>query len=172
MSSPFPIAAIVPRAAEDVDGLLLELARDLNGRGLRVRGLVQTEALLGGNCQVVLVDVADGSAYPITQDLGAESQACSLDPGALAEASVVLRRAGEEGADLVIFNRFGNMEAVGRGLAAEMLEIMSRGLPVLTVVQEKNLPAWRHFTGGLAMELEPSREAMEGWFAGLKETGL
>ena len=64
------------------------------------------------------------------------------------EPEQMLRRIAGEGADLAIFNRFAAMEAGGDGLAAEMLEVMSGDIPVLTVVPPKHLAAWRHFTGG------------------------
>ncbi len=60
------------------------------------------------------------------------------------------------------------MEAAGDGLAAEMLALMSGDIPVLTVVQQKHLAAWRHFTGGLAAELPAERPALDGWFRALR----
>ena len=165
MPPPAPrIAAVVPNGAADIDATVSGFAHDLIARGWRVRGLLQEFEAAGPNCEVTLVDLSDGTRYGISQRLGSESTACRLDPGALAEASVVMRRIAGEGADLAIFNRFAAMEAGGDGLAAEMLEVMSSDIPVLTVVQPKHLAAWRHFTGGLAAELEPRREALDSWF--------
>ena len=163
------IAAVVPNGAADIDALISAFAHDLIAQGWRVCGLVQEFLADGPNCEVTLVDIAAGTRYGISQRLGSQSTACRLDPGALAEASVVMRRIADENADLAIFNRFAAMEAAGDGLAAEMLALMSNDIPVLTVVQQKHLTAWRHFTGGLAAELEPRREALESWFFATRE---
>ena len=161
------IAAVVPNGAADIDALISAFAHDLIAQGWRVCGLVQEFLADGPNCEVTLVDIAAGTRYGISQRLGSQSTACRLDPGALAEASVVMRRIADENADLAIFNRFAAMEAAGDGLAAEMLALMSNDIPVLTVVQQKHLAAWRHFTGGLAAELPAERSALEGWFRAL-----
>lgn len=161
------IAAVVPNGAADIDALISAFAHDLIAQGWRVCGLVQEFLADGPNCEVTLVDIAAGTRYGISQRLGSQSTACRLDPGALAEASVVMRRIADENADLAIFNRFAGMEAAGDGLAAEMLALMSNDIPVLTVVQQKHLAAWRHFTGGLAAELPAERSALEGWFRAL-----
>ena len=161
------IAAVVPNGFSDIDVTISGFARDLLAQGWRVRGLLQEFQADGPNCEVTLVDLADGTRYGISQRLGSQSTACRLDPGALAEASVVMRRIAGDGADLAIFNRFAAMEAGGDGLAAEMLAVMSSDIPVLTVVQEKHLAAWRHFTGGVAAELAPERAALDGWFRAL-----
>ena len=168
MPIPAPcIAAVVPSGFSDIDALISAFARDLLAAGWRVRGLLQEFQADGPNCEVSLIDLADGTRYGISQRLGSQSTACRLDPGALADASIVMRRIADEGADLAIFNRFAAMEAGGDGLAAEMLDVMSRDIPVLTVVQQKHLAAWRHFTGGLAAELPPERPALDGWFRSL-----
>jgi hypothetical protein len=164
-TNPAPrIAAVVPNGTVDIDALISAFARDLIAQGWRVCGLLQEFMADGPNCEVTLVDVTTGTRYGISQQLGSQSTACRLDPGALAEASIVMRQIADAGADLAIFNRFAGMEAGGDGLAAEMLALMSNDIPVLTVVQQKHLAAWRNFTGGLAAELEPRREALNSWF--------
>lgn len=81
----------------------------------------------------------------------------------MADASLILKRIADEGADMAVVNRFGKQEASGRGFAAEMLDIMSRGIPLLTIVQDEYLPAWREFTGGVAAELPSNFEHVMGW---------
>lgn len=162
-----PIAAIVTRSSGEANRLITEFAARQQAAGRRVRGLVQALYNCETGCQIALVDLDDGTHYPITQDLGAGSTSCGLDPALIAEAGVVMRRIIAEGADLAIFNRFSGLEAEGGGFAAEMLTLMSQGLPVLTVVPEKHLGDWRHFTGGLACELPPDAQALDAWFAKL-----
>lgn len=162
-----PIAAIVPCDDENPDRVLHAFIAGLQNSGRRVRGLAQEMCSTENGCSVSLIDLESGQRYGISQNLGRQSASCSLDPQGLAEASIVLRRIAEEGADLAVFNRFSGMEADGDGFAGEMLDIMSRGIPTIVIVREKWLPAWRRFTGGLASELRPDIAALDAWYAAI-----
>lgn len=174
-----PIAAIIHTDEGIADDVLTIFAHDLRTRGWRVRGLLQQvpEAAgawppLGNQCslkQARLIDLDDSRrSFPLFQDLGSGSISCRVDAAGVAEASVVLRRALVEGADLVVTNRFGALEAAGGGLAAEMLALMSEGVPLLTTVEGKYLAHWLNFTGGAAVELSPRLDVLDAWFAGLE----
>jgi nucleoside-triphosphatase THEP1 len=153
-----PIAAI--RQGPGAAALLASLARDLAAQGVAVKGLIQKP---GGR----LVDVASGQSFPILQNLGKGSKSCRIDPRGVAEASESLRAAIRQGADLVVVNRFGKLEAHGQGLAAEMLAVMAAGIPLLTTLDLANLARWLDFTGGLGTVLAPERAVIEAWWAGL-----
>ena len=163
------IAAIVSAEHGTADNLLAEFARHLRRGGWRVRGVIQDHTPAENNAerQKILVDLDGDTRFVISQRLGQGSVACNLDPGGVAAASVVLRRCLTEGADLVIANRFGELEAGGGGFAAEMLALMAKEVPLLTVVADKYLDDWRRFTGGSAAELPARREALEIWFSSL-----
>jgi nucleoside-triphosphatase THEP1 len=164
-------AAIVHEIGNSASKLLAEFARSLHRRGCRVRGLIQDMAPYGkdGRWRRALFDVDSGRVFRISQDLGSGSMSCSLDTGEMAEASSALRRGLAEDAELVVVNRFGEQEVAGRGFAAEMLELMAAGVPLLTVVSMKNLADWRRFTGDAATQLPPQRAAIEAWFAAVRE---
>ncbi|QBH18943.1 DUF2478 domain-containing protein [Alcaligenes faecalis] len=164
-STPVALAAIVHAGKGSADALLLEFIQALRAQHYRVYGLVQGPAIQKGDHSLRTVqDLDKGTLYPITQNLGTESSACRLDIGALLHASEVLRQALDSHADLVIVNRFGIMEADGQGFNDEILALIDKGYPVLTVVSHTHLPAWRAFTGGLAVELEPEHQALWNWF--------
>lgn len=167
-AAPLPIGAILYRSGEAVDHLLLALRDQLVASGWRVHGLVQAKSdSSAGSCDLSLVDLASQRIYPISQQLGSLSTACCLDLGGLTEASTALRGLSPDNADLVIVNRFAGLEASGQGFAAEMLDLMSRAVPLLTVVPEKHLAAWQDFTGGLATLLPPNLAALQTWATGL-----
>ena len=75
-----------------------------------------------------------------------------------------MRRIADQGADLVIFNRFGGLESKGGGFCAEMLTVMSLGIPVLAIVPANLLTEWRTFSGNYAVELEPDITQLKRWF--------
>ncbi len=120
---------------------------------------------------MVLGDVADPtSRYPISQALGPAACGCNLDPRGIADASEVLRRAVREPAELALANRFGTLEAQGRGMADELLALMLAGIPLLIVVNTRYLAEWRDFTGGQALELPPNAAALQHWWDACRST--
>lgn len=159
------IAAIVHEGKGSADAPLLEFIQQLQSEGLTIRGLIPGPQSDPTNCATrTVLDLDQGTVYPIGQNLGKDSKACSLDAGALLVAGVVLRRAAETSADLVVVNRFGVLEADGGGFSAEMLDLITKGYPVLTVVSPPYLDAFRAFTGGMAAELPPEKNAIMHWF--------
>lgn len=113
---------------------------------------------------MVLVDVHTGKPYLVSQRLGRGSGSCRSDPQGFARASRVLRDALAQSPDLVVCNRFGGLEIEGGGFSAELLELMSRGVPLLTVVATPYLEAWQRFTGG-AEVLPAQPAAISQWLA-------
>ena len=55
-----------------------------------------------------------GEQLPLFQDLGACSTGCRLDVGRLLDAGMQIAQAIDDGADLVIVNRFGRQEYEGK----------------------------------------------------------
>lgn len=166
-----PAAAVVADGQADLDALLASVTAGLRAAGRQVRGLLMTypEGELGRNdcsARMVLVDLHRGESFQVSQPLGSDSRACRADPQGFARASQVLRDALAEAPDLVVVNRFGSLEAEGGGFRAELLALMSQGVPLLTAVKPAHLPAWRAFTGGAA-ELPPDAAAVQRWLQGV-----
>lgn len=141
-------AAVLHDGHGSCDTLMQQIVKGLKSGPLTVRGLQTWRGKdPNGRLPMLIQDVDTGHIYPISQALGSGSQSCSLNPAALADASIVLRSALIEKPDLVIVNRFGNMEAKGKGFAAEMLAIMAENIPVLTAVSHQYREQWLEFTG-------------------------
>lgn len=150
-AEPLPVAAaLLDDGSADVDALLAGLVEAWRAAGRRVRGLLMTRPDGDRSClgDMVLVDVATGEGYLVSQSLGAGASSCRADPQGFARASRVLRDACDASPDLVVCNRFGGLEAGGGGFTAELLELMAAGIPVLTAVAPRHADAWRRFTGG------------------------
>lgn len=157
-------AAIEDDDSGDVDALLALMAEQQQRAGHRVRGLIMTHPNVGEGCSrpMVLVDLDTRQEFLVSQTLGRHSSACRADPQGFARASAVLRRACDDAPELVVCNRFGGLEAEGGGFRAELLEIMTRELPLLTVVATRHLADWAAFTGGAAV-LAARAEAVTRW---------
>ena len=157
-------AAIHDDGSGEVGRKLADFAACQRRQGLRVLGLAMKRRGDGPECKraMILVDVETGREYPASQALGPGSTSCQLDPRAFAEASAVLRDALQRAPHLVICNRFGALEAVGKGFCDELLALMSEDIPVLTMVAEPYVAAWKAFSGD-APVLPPAPEAWSNW---------
>jgi len=159
-----PAAAVRHDGSVDVDALLWAVADEQRRRGRRVRGLLMTypEGNVDACAPMVLVDLANGQAYPVSQALGRDARGCRADTQGFARASEVLREALRAAPELVIVNRFGSLEAEGGGFAAELLDLMAAGVPLLTAVATRYEDAWARFTGGAAL-LPARADAVQDW---------
>jgi hypothetical protein len=161
-----PIAAIRFAKGMDIDRLLIEVARSLSCAGLRLGGLVQVcsaahEARLSASVHVV--DLFTGDRFDIWEPRGRDARGCRLDEGRLAVAEAAVMRSIDAGLDLLVLNRFGRAESLGRGLLACFIKAVTEDIPVLTAVREPFDRAWADFHGGLAETLPPRVEAVDVW---------
>lgn len=168
-----PAAAVVHYGDGEGDDLLAALLAECRQQGWRVRGLVTQQGKdPQGGLPMQLRDLHTDEVFVISQNLGRNSRGCTLDMGALAEAGQVLRHALNEHPDLVFINRFGYGETQGRGLCDEFSQLISAGIPVLTLVSEKYLEGWHAFSAGMAQTLPLEREAIVQWLATIRPQHL
>jgi nucleoside-triphosphatase THEP1 len=159
-------AAIVDDRSVAMDSFLAEVVREQQALGARVRGLLMRRPPRHAGCSptMVLVDIATGDEYLVSQPMGTASRSCRADPQGFARASRVLRAALEQAPDLVVSNRFGELEVQRGGFSTELLDLMAQGLPLLTTVAERNVGAWQAFTGGSTL-LPPDHGQVSHWIA-------
>lgn len=160
------IAAIVHESAEAADEQLQPFIQYLQEQGQTVLGVVQApeEVSFAYRSKMGIINLSNGEFTSIAQDLGAHNTSCCLDSEAVSNASIILKQAREQNPNLIVVNRFGKLEAEGEGFADEMLEIMSLGIPIITVVATRFLEPWREFTGGLGHEIPADLAAIKAWF--------
>ncbi|GAA0305951.1 DUF2478 domain-containing protein [Rhodovulum strictum] len=147
-------------------GLLFhQLAQELTGRGISVAGLVQTEAAGPDRhpCDMYLRVLPGGTVYRISQSLGAGSRGCRLDADALEAAAFEVGRALSRGTELLIVNKFGKLEAQGRGFRTVIAEAIGNDVPVIVGVNDLNLEAFLDFTDGLGSAVLPRHQALLDW---------
>lgn len=165
-----PIAAIVYRPTDHVEAIMVEVARALATRGVRLGGVLQHDiaTVIDDPCAMELEDLDSGERFSLSQELGSGSEACRLDPASLAHAAMAVRRAVDKGAALVMINKFGAQEVSGSGLRAEMGVAVLAGIPLLTAVGERFLPDWQDFTGGASALLKPDAKDVLAWWDALQ----
>ncbi|MDR3535674.1 MAG: DUF2478 domain-containing protein [Acetobacteraceae bacterium] len=145
---------------------ILEASVDLiREQGVRVAGLMQHfgDVLPNGKRSMWLEDILTAETVRLDVPRGSGTVACVLDPDALAQAACMLQRAATSGADLIVVNRFGNAEADGSGLRAEIAEAICSGIAVLIPVRFSLLHDLEGFLGSAAPVLLPSPAAIADW---------
>lgn len=165
LATPPLLAAVLYNSGAEYDPLLARIAERAIARGIKVAGVVQVnetyDALCA--CDMTLRDLTSGTEVSISQRLGKHSRGCRLDPSAL-ERAVGMAEAGlAAGAELLILNKFGKMEASGRGFRPMIADAVAAGVPVLVGVNRSNLEAWQAFAGEDNVVLDAVAAPIDAW---------
>lgn len=150
----------------DGDRLLHGLAVALLARGRVIAGAVQenVDNSPGRRCHMDLRTLSDPSVFRISEDRGPEARGCRLDPQGLTEAvHKVERELAQPGVSLLLVNKFGKQETEGGGFRMLIATALGMGIPVLTSVSSRNLPAFLEFADGMATELPADPEGLLAW---------
>ena len=160
-----PLAFIRYDMSVDGDQTLARCARALQGAGYRVSGVVQSNRRRPDRraCDMFLENLATGESLCISADRGNGARGCRLDHAALAHATLWAEQALTPKPQLLILNKFGKEEALGRGFFPVMAEALARDIPVLSGVSAPNFAAAQAITGGVAMQIEPNEDAIAFW---------
>jgi nucleoside-triphosphatase THEP1 len=157
------LAALVYEQGQDPDHVLQEFADGLKARGFRVVGLVQT----GHHCvdaQLSATLLHTGEQLRLLQNLGSCATGCRLDVGQLLDAGAQVANAIDQGADLVIVNRFGRQECEGKGLSFLIERALGAEIPVVIAVPRHRFADWIRFAAGMSVKLHCSRETLDAWW--------
>jgi Protein of unknown function (DUF2478) len=158
------LAALVYEQNQDPDEVLHAFASDLKAGGYRVAGLLQT----GHHCidapRLSAMLVHTGEELQLFQDLGTCATGCRLDVGRLLDAGTRVASAIEQGADLVIVNRFGRQEREGKGLSFLVERALSADIPVVIAVPSRRFADWIRFADGMSVKLRCDRKTLDAWW--------
>ncbi|MCP4335623.1 MAG: DUF2478 domain-containing protein [Gammaproteobacteria bacterium] len=169
-----PFAAAVYKADSGDRMALLKFVEKQKALHTRVGGVLQ-EALFDAEGAITglnAVDVATNRRIPISRPakIGGE---CGLDVSALAQTAAIISSAIHDRLDLVVVEKFGELEQNGQGLIDEILQTIAEGIPLLISVPEAALPVWQERSGKLGSVLPFNEEAFQQWWqdvAGQPET--
>lgn len=138
--------------------------------GARIAGVLsEGHSLPDRSCGAgYLRDIESGERFTIYQDVPAEGSAtCHIDAeGVEAACAAVLHRIGVS--DLVVFNKFGKLEAMHQGLWQALEAAVAAGKPSLLALSEKHSEAFRAFAPD-AVWLAPERSALDRWWNAVRE---
>jgi hypothetical protein len=155
------LAALVYRGREDPDCVLRDFSRTLIAQGRHVVGLVQART----GCQISASLLPTGETIMLSQALGRHSQACAFDTSRLAQAAIHVQNGIVAGSDLVVINRFGKLEAQGKGLLDELALAVAADTPVVIPVPQHRFEDWLRFSGGMGVKLACSASSLHKWWS-------
>lgn len=158
------LAALVYETDQDPDSVLHDFAASLGRQGIRAVGLVQLGHREVDVPKLNAVMLHSGEQVRLFQDLGPGAKGCKLDVGQLLDAGNRVADAIDQGADLVIINRFGKQEREGKGLAYLIERALSGEIPVVIAVPSHRFAEWIAFADGMSVKLPCSRAALDAWW--------
>ena len=159
----FAAAVYKPDTADRM--ALLKFVEKQKALNIRVGGVLQ-EALFDSEGKITgldAVDVATNRRIPISRPAKNDDE-CGLDVSALAGTTGIIRNAISERLDLVVVEKFGELEQNGKGLIDEILQTIAEGIPLLIAVPEAALPLWQERSGELGSVLPFNEEAFQQWW--------
>lgn len=160
------IACTMSPGRGSTDLVMQEAVGLLRAGGLRLAGTVQTNTERPGDprCDMDVQVLPDGPIFRISQDLGRDARGCRLDPEGLESAVAAVQAVmAAERPDLLVINKFGKHECLGRGFRPVIAEAVGEGIPVLVGVNALNLPELRAFVGEGLTLLPPDPQAVLRW---------
>lgn len=157
------IAVIANHEGLDSQALLSKVAAEWRASGVKVVGVLAENNEVAGECSAGFVrDIASGRLFSVHLDAPPPGKTCHLDALGMEDAGSGLL-AQIPATDVVVFSKFGKLEATQGGLWPAFTAAVRAGKPLLTTVSSKHLEAWRGFAPG-AVWLEGTRSAVEDWW--------
>jgi len=147
---------------QDPDAVLRDFAAELNARGFRTIGMVQSGQCADSSLSALLLH--SGEKLLLAQDFDPAASGCRLDVGRLQNAGARIAEALKAGADLLVVNRFGKRERDGKGLGYLIERALEAGTPVVIAVSSRRFPDWIKFAGGMTVKLACNRDALQTWW--------
>ena len=159
------IAALVYSSGDRPDLVLCAFAEHLAASGKKLCGLVQfCDGVRGGSPgRVMVLDSWQVVEVGGRHDSAANSH-CLLDAGWLNQMGTQARESIEQGVDTVIVNRFGPLEAAGRGFRDAILAASQTQTPLIIAVPEFEFERWTQFSRGMTVRLECTLDSVLRWW--------
>jgi hypothetical protein len=147
-----------------IDDCLFEAVALMQARGLRPSGTVRSAPVDPGAhpCDMDLRVLPDGPVFRISQALGQGARGCRLDAEQI-ETLAATVEARVPGSDLLVVNKFGKQECLGRGLRPAIVMALDLGLPVVVGVNALNEQEFLSFAAGAAVRLTADPHAVLAW---------
>jgi nucleoside-triphosphatase THEP1 len=164
------ILAIVYADGGAAGSFIANLGYRLRDAGVAVAGVVPYRASTprNGTCGVEIEELASRLVLQLAEDEDPQPFGCKIDPEAISEAAALISSSLRKAPSVVIFNKFGRLEADGGGLRETIAEAIQLGIPVIAGVPRRNIGHFRELTEGLAEETQVDSPRIYQWLAARK----
>lgn len=160
------LAIIHATTTGSLGAILREVADHLVARGWHLAGVIQ-DAPAGPQdhpCDMDLRVLPSGRRVCINQNLGKGSRGCRLDGGGIeAAAASVATDVASNAPDLLIVNKFGKIEAAGRGFRPLIGDALDWGIPVIVGVNDLDRADLEAFTCGMGAIVATETARIVSW---------
>jgi Protein of unknown function (DUF2478) len=153
------IAALVYASDGRPDLVLCDFARHLADSGRRVCGLVQLRDRASGEATGRVMVLESRQVVDIVPAGG-----CRLDAQWLDEMGVRIKTLIARGVDAVVVNRFGPLEAAGRGFSEAIAAASETKTPLVIAVPEFEFERWTRFSSGMTVKLDCKLDKVLDWW--------
>ena len=167
------IAALVYMSGDRPDHVLCAFARYLADSGRRICGLVQLRGPSsdGSRCSVMVLDSWQVVDFVRGQEAVREGQ-CRLDAHWLDRMAEQTKTTIRRGVDAVIVNRFGPLEAAGRGFSEAIAVASETKTPLIIAVPAFEFERWTRFSSGMTVKLECDLDKVLDWWSRVSTSSL
>jgi nucleoside-triphosphatase THEP1 len=159
------IAALVYSSGDRPDLVLCAFARHLADGGRRVCGLIQLRPRSHEDlcCSVMALDTRQVVGFRHEHAPSREGQ-CRLDADWLDAMAARTEASIRRGVDAVIVNRFGPLEAAGRGFSEAIALAWETATPLIVAVPELEFERWTRFSTGMTVKLDCKLDKVLDWW--------
>jgi hypothetical protein len=167
------IAALVYASGDRPDQVLCGFARYLANGGRRICGLVQLRdpSPDESRCSVMVLDNWQVVDFVRGQEAVREGQ-CRLDAQWLDQMAEQTKTTIRRGVDAVIVNRFGPLEAAGRGFSEAIAVASETKTPLIITVPQFEFERWTRFSSGMTVKLECDLHKVLDWWNRVSASSL
>ncbi len=153
------IAALVYSNDDRPDLVLSDFARHLADSGHRMCGLIQLRdrASEESRSRVMVLD-----SWQVVDVVPAGG--CRLDEQWLDQMGARIKALIVRGVDTVIVNRFGPLEAAGRGFSEAIAAASETETPLVIAVPEFEFERWTRFSSGMTVKLHCKLDKVLDWW--------
>ena len=159
------IAALVYASEDRPDLVLWAFARHLADTGRRPCGLIQfrDRSRVGSPGRVMVLD--SWQVVDVASKHGAAGDGrCRLDANWLDRMGAQATASIKRGVDAIIVNRFGPLEATGRGFSAAITAASETRTPLVVAVPEFEFKRWTRFSNGMTVKLSCDLDKVLDWW--------
>ncbi len=169
------ILAIVYTDGAAACRLMSDLGRRLRDARVMVTGLVPYQAAADDGtprCDMEVEELSSHFILQLAEDRGKQPHGCRVDPEAVQEAAALIAASFRNAPELLIVNKFGQLEAEGGGLSDVISDAVDQGIPVIVAYPSG---IWR--AGAASPAASPKRPrwtrhaSSNGWPAAVSASG-